>query len=164
MKKFSTLSKRKEVFDSNDSLEDSSPLDDNKEEIEKTFQKDSLDQVLNILASLGTTWALETIDALHQKSPTSLLATWEQLLRGRNNSLAETLEMEFVLAQHLVRTVDFTEGVRAAVIDKDRNPKWNPKNISEISHESVKDLFRPLQEKGILSLAEVQLVYQKGKL
>ena len=41
---------------------------------------------------------------------------------------------------------DFREGVRALLIDKDQNPKWDPPTIEEVSDEKVKYYFSPLPE------------------
>ena len=36
---------------------------------------------------------------------------------------------------------DFREGVRAAVIDKDRNPKWSPPRIEDVTPQMVAPYF-----------------------
>lgn len=45
---------------------------------------------------------------------------------------------------HFLNGVDFYEGVRALLIAKDRNPKWNPSRIEDVSTESALAYFRPL--------------------
>lgn len=52
--------------------------------------------------------------------------------------------MEYRLAVHLVQASDFHEGVRALLITKDNNPKWNPPRIEDVTEERVASFFRPL--------------------
>ncbi len=44
---------------------------------------------------------------------------------------------------------DFFEGIRAALVDKDRNPKWAPAVIEDVSDELVEEWFRPLGEREL---------------
>jgi enoyl-CoA hydratase len=41
--------------------------------------------------------------------------------------------MEFRLSSRFLRTADLVEGVRAAVIDKDRNPQWSPARVDDVT-------------------------------
>lgn len=52
--------------------------------------------------------------------------------------------MEFRLSQRAMAAHDFYEGVRAAVIDKDRAPKWHPASLAEVSEAEVEGWFAPL--------------------
>lgn len=72
-------------------------------------------------------WAKETLAMLDAASPTSCAVTLEQMKRGSTmKDLGECLQMEFRMARHFLSQPDFFEGVRANLIDKDRNPKWQP--------------------------------------
>jgi len=51
------------------------------------------------------------------------------------SSLEECLVREYRAALEVFRSADFREGVRAAVIDKDRNPKWSPPAIEQVTSE-----------------------------
>jgi enoyl-CoA hydratase len=53
----------------------------------------------------------------------------------------ECLEREFTVASELLRNHDFYEGVRAAVIDKDRNPQWQPATLSEVTEADLDRYF-----------------------
>lgn len=52
--------------------------------------------------------------------------------------------MEYRLTQRFMNDHDFHEGCRAILIDKDRNPKWNPATLEEVSDEIVEKYFSPL--------------------
>lgn len=74
-------------------------------------------------------------------SPTSKKVTYEQLRRGRNLNLQEAFEQEVKMAGQCMLHHDFKEGVRALLIDKDRNPKWKPDQLSDVSSELVAEHF-----------------------
>jgi enoyl-CoA hydratase len=48
---------------------------------------------------------------------------------------------EYRAALEVFRSDDFREGVRAAVIDKDRNPKWSPAAIEDVTPEMIAPYF-----------------------
>ena len=55
--------------------------------------------------------------------------------------------MEYRMAMAFMREgSDFYEGVRAALVDKDGNPKWNPANLYEVSEDIVNSYFEELGE------------------
>lgn len=85
-------------------------------------------------------FASQTLDVLKKSSPTSLKITLEGLKRGANcKTLGEDLHMEFRLSQACTRQKDsdFMEGVRAILVDKDRNPKWKPSTLEGVDRKSV---------------------------
>ncbi|MFG1806715.1 enoyl-CoA hydratase/isomerase family protein [Streptomyces sp. NPDC049040] len=69
-------------------------------------------------------WADDTLALLDAASPASLAVTFGLLRAGAGSTLEECLERELDLACHTARTADFHEGVRAALVDKDRKPRW----------------------------------------
>lgn len=62
--------------------------------------------------------------AVSNKSPFSVKITTEQLQRAKHLNFTECLMMDYILAKHFMRGMDFYEGVRALLIDKDQKPKW----------------------------------------
>jgi hypothetical protein len=51
--------------------------------------------------------------------------------------------MELNIVAHLTRSADFREGIRAAVIDKDRKPRWAPARLEDVTDAAVADYFQP---------------------
>lgn len=94
------------------------------QEIKHCFEAASMTQIKTMLAHTQTVWAETTLQQLQQKSPTSLAVTLEQLKRARMCSLDECLNMDYALTYHFMQHQDFFEGVRALLIDKDKNPRW----------------------------------------
>jgi enoyl-CoA hydratase/carnithine racemase len=83
-------------------------------------------------------WLQTTCDALTSLSPTMLLVTREALLRGRQMTLAECFRMELGIVKRAIDEGDFREGVRAQLIDKDRQPRWSPATLAEVRPERVR--------------------------
>lgn len=56
-------------------------------------------------------------------------------------TLDEVLAQDMVLAEHLVPGPDFIEGVRAQLVDKDRNPRWTHARVEDVSRREVLAAF-----------------------
>lgn len=41
---------------------------------------------------------------------------------------------------------DLVEGIRAQLVDKDRNPQWNPKTLAEVTAADVEAFFQPVND------------------
>jgi enoyl-CoA hydratase len=90
----------------------------------------------------GSEFALATLKMLDEKSPRGMVVTLKLLrLARQSSSLQECLVREYSAALEVFRSADFREGVRAAVIDKDRNPKWSPAAIEDVTPEMVAPYF-----------------------
>ncbi len=97
-------------------------------------------------------WAASTVKALRTHSPLMLEVTLQQIRRGADMSLADELRMERDMVRHCFNTrhlerfmtaTDTMEGIRALVIDKDRQPKWNPPRLEEVTPAMVEGFFTP---------------------
>lgn len=109
--------------------------------MERCFIQPTVEMIRVALQESEGVWAEGVDNRLRQKSPLSLKVTLAQLQKAKGLSLAECLEMDFNLVQHFMRGKDFYEGVRALLIDKDKNPKWNPQHLDLISEEMVSQYF-----------------------
>jgi len=83
-------------------------------------------------------WLQATCDALTGHSPTMLHVTREALLRGRQMTLAECFRMELGIVTRAIEDGDFCEGVRAHLVDKDRQPRWAPIALAQVRSERVR--------------------------
>ncbi len=111
--------------------------------IDRCFAKDSLEDILAALRAEQGPWADETLSALEKCSPTSLKITFRQLREGAKLDFEAAMVMEYRLSQACVAGHDFPEGIRAAVIDKDRTPKWRPASLAEVGEDLVAAHFAP---------------------
>jgi enoyl-CoA hydratase len=109
--------------------------------IDRCFGADSVAGVLARLQAEDTDWAREMLATLRAMSPSSVLWSFEVMRRGGKFSLADCLAMELKLTRHVTAHPDFAEGVRAMVVDKDRNPRWQPARIEEVPPEAIAAMF-----------------------
>ncbi|KUM68106.1 enoyl-CoA hydratase/isomerase family protein [Streptomyces griseorubiginosus] len=93
-------------------------------DVDRAFGAPSLGEIDKCLRHIGTPWAQAASAALESASPQSLEITHTLLAQGRQRTLRECLAAELALTRTTIRTPDFLEGVRAAVVDKDRTPRW----------------------------------------
>ncbi|EGC35152.1 hypothetical protein DICPUDRAFT_33863 [Dictyostelium purpureum] len=142
-----------QVCDKIDVNDSSLEFNQNLETIERIFGKSSVEEIFDSLEKENTEWSKQTLKTLKTVSPTSLKVVFEQMNQGKKlPSLAKCLEMEFRISQHFLEKPDFFEGVRALLVDKDKNPKWNPSSIDQVSDDLVKSYFAPLKSDQELKL------------
>lgn len=110
-----------------------SELQEHHDAVDRCFSAPDLDQVLTRLAAERTEWAAETLAVLRGVSPTSLWLTFALLRRGAGSTRAECFARDLRLARRIATTHDFAEGVRAALVDKDRAPAWSPATLDGLT-------------------------------
>lgn len=120
------------------------PLSFHRGRIATFFSGGSVEAILERLDRDGSDFALATAQTIRTRSPTSLKLVFRQLRFARELSLRECLAMEFRLANRVLPSHDFREGVRAALIDKDRNPKWQPPSLAGVG--DLEPVFAPLRD------------------
>jgi enoyl-CoA hydratase len=112
--------------------------------IDALFGHDSIEEIVTALAHHTSEFAQATLGTILDKSPTGLKLTLKLLRMARKSkSLEECLAREYRAALEIFVSHDFPEGVRAAVIDKDRNPQWKPARIEEVTPEIIARYFVP---------------------
>ena len=103
-------------------------------QIDHWFAHDRIEDIMAALHRDGSGLALSTLKTLNEKSPRGMAVTLKLLRLARHAaSLEECLVREYRAALEVFRSDDFREGVRAAVIDKDRNPRWSPSCVEDVT-------------------------------
>jgi enoyl-CoA hydratase/carnithine racemase len=110
--------------------------------IDRCFSAGTVGEIAVGLAAEPGDWAAAALKALRTVSPTALGFTLEAFRRGANMTLKQTLDAEFLLTRTTMAYPDFAEGVRAMVVDKDRQPKWRPARIEDIDQNVIAGMFR----------------------
>jgi enoyl-CoA hydratase len=110
--------------------------------IDATFAHDTVEEILAALAMSQDAFAQDTLKVIAARSPTSLKLTLRLLRAGRTSkNLAACLERELGACLQILHNPDFYEGIRAAVIDKDRNPQWSPASLAEVDAAAIDRFF-----------------------
>jgi enoyl-CoA hydratase len=113
--------------------------------IDATYAHDHVEDVVTALAARPEGAAAAAHAAISTKSPTSLVVTLRALRTARTmSSLEDALDQEYRLAVRMLRGHDFPEGIRAQVVDKDRNPNWWPATVADIESSAVDAYFASL--------------------
>ena len=124
------------------------PLAAQRAEIDAAFAHDTVEEIAAALEASGSEFARKTLGVMALKSPTSMKVTLRLLRLARGDkSLRDSLAREFAAAHSVLASDEFYEGVRAAVVDKDRTPKWHPAKLEEVSATTVDAYFRNSPDK-----------------
>jgi enoyl-CoA hydratase len=108
------------------------PLSPHRRHIETIFSASSVEAILERLDRDGSDFARTTAQVIRSRSPTSLKVVFRQLRMAAKLDLKQCLTMELRLALRILPGHDFREGVRAALVDKDRAPKWQPSALAGV--------------------------------
>ncbi|KJV30038.1 enoyl-CoA hydratase/isomerase family protein [Luteibacter yeojuensis] len=87
-------------------------------------------------------WLATARDALAAGAPGSARLAYELQHRAGGMSLADVFRLEYVVALHCAAHGDFMEGIRALLIDKDRQPHWHPATVADASSAWADDFLK----------------------
>lgn len=106
--------------------------------IDKAFAAESVAEIISILRTQDVPDAAATITTLEEVSPTALAVTLDAVREAREEaSLRGALVGEYRRVTWFAHEhPDLAEGIRAQLVDKDRNPKWQPATIAELSADA----------------------------
>ena len=94
----------------------------------------------------------DSLNLLRRCSPTSLKVTFEHMKRMRKKTLADVLKQDWRISRHMMAETEFFEGVRALLIERDNDPKWNPQALSAVSEANINRYFEKLPDEPDLDL------------
>lgn len=113
-------------------------------EIERIFATGGVEAILARLDTAEGPHALFAEKAaadMRSKSPTSLKVALRQVRAARELSFDDCIRLDYRIASHILTGHDFYEGVRAALVDKDRRPRWRPASLAEVDARAVEAHF-----------------------
>lgn len=119
--------------------------------ITKITQQASFQDALKLILAHrhDSDWMASAAHFVEQGCATSAALHWELMQQCRHLSLKEILNLEHTVATHCVLMPEFSEGVRALLIDKDKNPQWQ-KTAAEIDDAWLMPFFSPLNADVVL--------------
>jgi enoyl-CoA hydratase len=111
--------------------------------IDAAYSATEPEAILDALRGRREVEAHESAQRIASMSPTAVRTALRALRVARSfDSVADSLEMEYRIARTFYHEVpDFIEGIRAAVVDKDRQPHWRPGSLSEVDPGLVERCF-----------------------
>jgi enoyl-CoA hydratase len=116
--------------------------------IAKHFASDRYEDILSSLesaAEAGDHWAATERDTLGTKSPQTCKVALRQLAESAKlTDFADNMRMEYRIASRVLTRPDFAEGVRAVIIDKTNDPKWDPATPEAVGEDLLDAIFAPL--------------------
>jgi len=113
--------------------------------IDECFAGDTVTDIVAALRGHDAGPANDAANLIATRSPTSLAVALEAVRRAaRLETLEDVLRQEYRVSCGTLRHPDLVEGIRAQVIDKDRNPKWSPSWIAAVSAADVEAFFAPV--------------------
>jgi enoyl-CoA hydratase len=62
------------------------------------------------------------------------------------DTLEDVLAQDYRVSSASLRSHDLVEGIRAQLVDKDRNPKWSPASLAQVSAADVDAYFAPVDD------------------
>ncbi|MGW2474077.1 enoyl-CoA hydratase/isomerase family protein [Streptomyces sp. NPDC001665] len=125
--------------------------------IDACYAADTVEEIVDRLAGHGDPAAKQAAATILAKAPTSLKVTLEAVRRARRlGGLEAVLDQEYRVSTAAFAGPDLVEGVRAQIVDKDRNPRWHPAELAQVTPDEVARHFAPLgdRELGLAALPE----------
>jgi enoyl-CoA hydratase len=120
------------------------PIDEHRKMIDVAMNHESAAEIIAAFESEQSEFSQGVARTLKSKSPTSLTLTLRLLRDAKaSKSLRQCLTREYGAALEIFINHDFPEGIRAAVIDKDRSPKWKPDSLAGVTSEQIDAYFVP---------------------
>jgi enoyl-CoA hydratase len=121
-------------------------------QIDALFATGTLTGVIAALRADDSGFAADTLKAVLRNSPLAMACTLAMLarLRAPGTTIRDALELEYRVTWRAMEHGDFLEGIRAAIIDKDRKPVWKH-TIESLPETAVSQMLAPLG-KDALSL------------
>ncbi|EOA28987.1 hypothetical protein CARUB_v10025239mg [Capsella rubella] len=124
--------------------------------INRCFSRRTVEEIISALEREATRptqepndWISKAISALKKASPSSLKISLRSIREGRLQGVGQCLIREYRMVCHVMKgdiSKDFVEGCRAILIDKDRNPKWEPKGLEGMKDNMVDKYFERVEE------------------
>lgn len=112
--------------------------------IDHCYANDTVADIVAALRGRDAGPAGEAADLIETRSPISVSVALEALRRAAKlDTLEDVLRQEYRTSCGSLRSHDFVEGIRAQVVDKDRNPKWSPASLAAVTTADVEAYFAP---------------------
>jgi enoyl-CoA hydratase len=124
-----------------------SRLETQRDWIDECYAGDTVADIVAALRGHDVGPANDAANLIANRSPISLAVTLEAVHRAAKlDTLEDVLRQEYRVSCATLRSHDLVEGIRAQLIDKDRNPKWSPPSLAAVTRADVEAYFAPVQD------------------
>jgi len=128
-------------------------LSGEREWIDACYGDGALEEIMARLRACRAEGAQAALEIMGKASPTSLKVTLRNIRSAATfDRVEQSFAQDYRIALACIAGHDFIEGIRAAIIDKDRNPRWRPDKIEAVTGEIVDRHFR--------SVGELELIFE----
>ncbi|MCG7595778.1 enoyl-CoA hydratase/isomerase family protein [Mycobacterium sp. PSTR-4-N] len=115
-----------------------------REWIDRCYAGRSVADIVDALRTEGHPAATEAAELISSRSPIAVSVALEAVRRAQPlATLEDVLRLEFRTSCAALRSADLVEGIRAQIIDKDRNPQWSPPTLAAVTAADVDAYFQP---------------------
>ena len=122
----------------------SSPLAAQRDWIDQCYSGETVSDIVAALAGCAAVEATQAATLIGTRSPIALAVTLAAVRRSAElPSLDDVLVQEYRVSCASLRSHDFVEGIRAQLVDKDRNPQWSPSSLAAVTEADVAQYFQP---------------------
>ena len=129
----------------------SSPLADMQPLIDHFFDGNDLAGVIRDLKREDSEFTKDTLKRLSRNAPLAMECTMNVTRRLRSaQSIRQALDLEYRYTFRALEQGDFIEGIRAAIIDKDRAPNWRHASADEVAAIDISNMLRPLGKDALI--------------
>ncbi|KAA0110177.1 enoyl-CoA hydratase/isomerase family protein [Mycolicibacterium sp. P1-5] len=112
--------------------------------IDECYAGDTVADIIDALRVRDEDDAKKAADLIASRSPIAASVALASLRRAAElDSLEDVLVQEYRVSSAALKSRDFVEGIRAQIVDKDRNPKWNPPSLAAVTEQDVEQYFAP---------------------
>jgi enoyl-CoA hydratase len=112
--------------------------------IDDCYAGDTVEDIIAALRAHDAQPAHDAADLIAGRSPISVSVALQAIRRAAKlDTLEDVLRQEYRTSCGSSRSHDLVEGIRAQVIDKDRNPKWSPASLAAVTTADVEAYFAP---------------------
>jgi enoyl-CoA hydratase len=115
--------------------------------IDQCYAGDTVADIAAALRGHGSAAADAAANLIATRSPIALSVTLEAVRRAAKlDTLEDVLTQDYRVSSASLRSHDLVEGIRAQLVDKDRNPKWSPASLTEVSESDVDAYFAAVDD------------------
>ncbi len=115
--------------------------------IDGAFSSGNAAEIASRLEGSNGEWESKTAKSIRRGCPLSVSCAIDLVRASRNlDTIEQILDLEYRFTYRSMSDGEFIEGVRAQIIDKDRNPKWQTPTLDDLSSSKASHMLSPLEE------------------